>query len=377
MVSLMAEDKPNLRVAYQTLDPAKPLEGPTLWNHYAQRSGAPTARLAEEIKQRSHPFRAIMAGQRGVGKTSELNWLKGELTGWSERVFVFDLGRVATTNAVTALAYLTKELVVQTKVIDPGELVKRKAAFDWDFGIIGTVLSPNELTDILGAFKAVVTAIEQQPGREMILLLDGWERIASNEEVYSFMDALERVNCSTVLVTRLSVILDPRFNRFREDWDLTLLPAIPLFTYDRTQADPEGWSLLFNVLTMRNAMQAFSSPALRVLIPASGGVFRELISLGRHACLLAVQAGKDQVDSGEAEAALREQRLRHTPTLTREDLAVLKHFSVSERIWTDPNIWEQVNQGRIVAYHHDRLWFDVHPILWPLLKMDYPAPPPF
>jgi hypothetical protein len=376
MVSLMAEDKPNLRVAYQTLDPAKPLEGPTLWNYYAQRPGAPTARLAEEIKQSSQPFRAIMAGQRGVGKTTELNWLKGDLQGWSERVFVFDLGRVATTNAVTALAYLTKELVLQTKVMDPGELVKQNAAFDWDFGIIGAVLDPSQLTNTLGTFKRVVTAIQQQPGPALILLLDGWERVGSNDEVYPFMDALERVNCSTVLVTRLSVILDPRFNRFRDDWDPTVLPAISLFTYDRASVDTEGWYLLINALEKRAVKRAFDASAIEIIIQASGGVFRELISLGRHACLLAERAQKGQVDCHEADAALRVQRVKHTATLTREDLGVIRSFAAGERIWTDPSSWEQVNQGRIVAYDSDRLWYDVHPILWPLLGLRYPQPPP-
>src|SRR5436190_181327 len=106
----MAEESPNLRAAYRVLDPAKSLEGSALSNHYVQRPGGPTLRLAQEIKERSQPFRAIVAGQRGVGKTTELNWLKEELERSYERVFLFDLGRVATTNAATALAFVTKEL---------------------------------------------------------------------------------------------------------------------------------------------------------------------------------------------------------------------------------------------------------------------------
>ena len=369
-LSLM-DEKPDLRAAYRTLDPAKPLEGPSLWNYYAERSGAPTAKLAVEIKERSQPFRAVLVGQRGVGKTTELNWLKEELEQALQLVFLFDVGRVATTNATTAVAFVTKELVLQMTAADRSELVKKHAWLDWDFGVIGAVLQPSQLTEVLGTFKRVVAAIQEQKGRELVLLLDGWERVASNEEVYPFMDALERVNCSTVFVTRLSVILEPSINRFLPDWDLTILPAIPLFTYDRLR-DEEGWSLLRTALNKRAGERAFTWEALQVIIQASGGLFRELVSLARHACLLAERARKDQVTSGEAEAALTQQRLKHTATLAPGDRELLRGFARGERKSADQSILEQVNLGRIVGYYRETLWFDIHPILWPLVDLGYP-----
>jgi hypothetical protein len=367
----MDEKKPDLRAAYRTLDPAKPLDESTLSTYYAQRPGAPTAKLADEIKERSQPFHAVVAGQRGVGKTTELNWLKEELWRASEPVFLFDLGRVATTNAATALAFVTKELALHAKSVELGELVRQHAWLDWDFGIIGAVLQPHVLPEVLGTFKAVAAAIQQQRGRESVLLLDGWERVASNTEVYPFMEALERVNCSTVLVTQLSVILEPTFNRFTPDWDLTVLPAIAPFTYDRLRNE-DGWSLLQTALNKRAGEGAFSWDAQRVIIQASGGLFRELVSLARHACLLAERARKDQVTSAEAEAALTEQRLKHTATLAPGDRQSLLNFLRTERKWADQSILEQVNQGRIVGYHRETLWFDVHPILWPLVGLTYP-----
>ena len=342
-----------------------------LSTHYVQRPGGPTLRLAQEIKERSQPFHGIVAGQRGVGKTTELNWLKGELEQAYEDVFLFDLGQVATTNAVTALAVVTKELALRTKAVDLNRLVQQHGWLDWDFGIIGTVLQSQYLTDVLGTFKAVVAAIQQQRNREPVLLLDGWERVASNAEVYPFMEALERVNCSTVFVTRLSAILESTFNRFTPDWDLTVLPAVPLFTYARSQ-DEEGWSLLRTALNKRAGERAFWPDALRVIIQASGGLFRELVSLARHACLLAERARKDQITSAEAEAALTEQRLKHTATLTLQDRDLLVRFLQSDRTWADQSIFEQVNQGRIVGYYRETRWFDVHPILWPLVGLSYP-----
>src|SRR5262249_43000493 len=149
--------KPDLRTAYRTLDPAKPLEGASLGSQYTQRPGDPTGKLADEIKERSQPFRAIMAGQRGVGKTTELNRLKGELEGAGQLVFLFDLGRVVTSNAVTVLAFVTKELVLKMTAPARSELVRQHAWLDWDFGITGADLPPNQLTEVLGTLKVVAT----------------------------------------------------------------------------------------------------------------------------------------------------------------------------------------------------------------------------
>jgi hypothetical protein len=367
----MNEKNPDLRAAYRTLDPAKSLEGTSLLNYYTQRPGIPTAKLAEEIKERSQPFRAILAGQRGVGKTTELNWLKEELGRAHQCAFLLDLGRVVATNAATALAFVTVELARQNPPLDLDKLLQNRqwAGLDFEVGV-----HPQFLPEIVRTLKELKAAIQAKQGQEPVLLLDGWERVTSNAEVYPFMSALEGVSCSTVLVTRLSVILEPEFNHYKADWDLTILPAIPLFTYDRAW-DSEGWSLLASTLERRAWKQAFQADALRVIIPASGGLFRELVSLGRHACLLAERAGKDAVTSVEADAALREQRLKYTATLTAGDLEVLRQFLRTNRAWADRGIFEQVNQGRIVSYYRDSLWFDVHPILWPLLSLEYPPPP--
>jgi hypothetical protein len=368
----MDEKNPDLRAAYRTLDPVKPLEGAWLSKYYVQRPGAPTAKLAEEIKERSQPFRAIIAGQRGAGKTTELNWLKEKLEREGQFVFLLDISRMAATNAATALGFVTAKLAQEGKRsnVEFGGLFEDQAWIGLDFKKTGAVLHAAQLPEITRIAKGVMEAIQRNRGQEPILLLDGWERVTSNAELYPFMNALEGVNCSTVLVTRLSAILESSFNDYRVDWDLTVLPAIPVFTYDRA-ADQEGASLLTNALEKRAWKQAFQPDALSVIIAACGGVFRELMVLGRHACLLTDLAGKSAVTSVEADAALREERLNNTTTFSPEDRSELSEFLKTERTWADQRMLKQVDQGRIIAYHRDRLWFDVHPMLWPLMGLKY------
>src|SRR5262249_16813770 len=155
---------------------------------------------------------------------------------------------------------------------------------------------------------------------------------------------LERVNCSTVLVTRLSVILESTFTRFTPDWDLTVLPAIPLCTYERNRIE-EAWTLLSTVVSKRAGEGAFYPDARRIIIQASGGLFRELVSLARHACLLAERSNNNRVSTMEAIEAMQHQRLNHTATLSPADRDVLRQFSRPDRDRTiaDQGIFEQVN----------------------------------
>jgi hypothetical protein len=118
---------------------------------------------------------------------------------------------------------------------------------------------------------------------------------------------------------------------------------------------------------------AFWPDAMRCIIQASGGLFRELVSLARHACLLAERAKQSRVSTMEALHAMTEQRLRYTSTLTPGDRDLLSQFSRPDRDRTiaDQSIFEQVNQGKIVYYHRDSPWFDIHPILWPLMGLSF------
>jgi hypothetical protein len=182
------------------------------------------------------------------------------------------------------------------------------------------------------------------------------------------MRFLEGCNCSVVLIARLSAMLGSDINTEFEKWEIVLLPAFSVYMPKRRTMDEDERKPLESVLLHRIGQGALDSSALDPLLTGSGGICRELIWLAGHACLVAHQRGLFIVTGEQATAAVRQLRLKYTPGLTAEDLQLLTSFAKSTRDLVDKQLLEQVNNTRIVAYHGpEGLWWDVHPILWPLV----------
>src|SRR4051794_5856494 len=84
---------PDLLEAYRRLDPAKPIDT-GMGSFYVARPDDPVGILSAELTADSRRVRALLGGQRGVGKTSELFRLAGDLRRAGSPVFLFDIGSV-------------------------------------------------------------------------------------------------------------------------------------------------------------------------------------------------------------------------------------------------------------------------------------------
>jgi hypothetical protein len=370
----MDETKVAYQTTYRNLNPAKPLDGSLLDAYYVQRPGAPVRFLSAELQARSQPVRRLMVGQRGVGKTTELCWLAENLKAHGMVAYRFDLGQDPPENIGSAVTNLAIQLAGRSFIDDDRVEGLRQAKTTIGIDNLGRQYLNTDVGKAVRLLSEVVRVL-QQVDRDPILLIDGWERLGSDAPMFSLMRILEQINCSVILVSRLSTIFISQFDPFREEWQLVILPSISVYTEGRAAVEA-GWSLLKSVLERRTAEKVFwDSGALQQIIPLSGGNFRELVTMGQHASLLAGEAGKIVITAVEAESAIRQQRLRHTPTLSPDDQSVLRGFASGNRNVLDGSLLEQVNKSRIVAYHDQHLWFDVHPLLWPLVGLSYPEPP--
>jgi len=342
----------DLLEAYRKLDPAKPLEGNGLEPFYVSRQDDPTAILSAQLTADTRPVRVRLAGQRGVGKTTELHRLARDLTQAGQKAYYYDIGERGLSivhNIVNGLAHA----LVEQLSLQPGVPAHQRS---------------------VSALKTVVAQGVNRLGKPFVLLIDGMERTNKDEQVLELMQILQTCECSVVLATRLSAMLVFDINNaLFEGWEQILLTAYSVYQHSRTNRDKKGWETLEAVLERRIGTEAIQRSALDILLPASGGISRELIWLAGYACLLAHQRGKLRVTAEEATAAVRQMQLKYTPGLTSTDLGILKHFAVGDRVLVDGSLLDQVNLTRIVAYHGpDGLWWDVHPILWSLVGIRAP-----
>jgi hypothetical protein len=360
----------DLREAYRKLDPAKPLSGDLIQSYYVSRPADPFTLLAEELKIQDGSIHILVVGQRGVGKTTELFRLARAISDPS----VLGPVDVSADNPNQGLAYAVARLAYRLASLAPWggpqvEQLKHRA------GAISAVERTNsadlDLTRALFVLEEFVGLIRGLRTRTPVLLLDGCERLPS-EELFELLLVLSRVPGLWIVVAPMRTALSPRYAPLLSEWDRPVpLPAISVFTRDG-QRDEAGWELLRSVIAKRVGEDAFQSGALDLLIPASAGIHRDLLTLAQQACLRAAVAGKSVVTGAEAQAAVEQRRQEYSFSLTPDDLNSLRHIEGSQSVYQKESLVSLVERNLIVSYSSDWTWFGVHPIVRPLLKLVFP-----
>jgi GTPase SAR1 family protein len=348
----------DLKAAYRKLDPAKPLQGDQFESYYVSRPGDPIALLAEELSYREEPLRVLLVGQRGVGKSTELIRLVKLLEHRQKSLYLLDLSQgKGYCTADTLMVEFVRQLVKKA----PSLKQTAPLGHQWDFSFHNSTLAALDLVTALG-----------RDGRPVILL-DGFERLPSGDLLELF-SALVSLPCSLVVIAPIRIVLQPEFASPLGEWDqIVPLPAVSVVTMGHTP-DPAGITLLQSVLQRRAGETAFDNAALDLIVPASGGIHRDLLTLAQQACVRAGVAGKTVVTSDEALAAVEQRRQDYSFQLTPQDWGTLKRLDDSKFIARDAGLISLLERNLIVSYRSDWTWFGVHPILDPLLKRVVPTP---
>jgi hypothetical protein len=179
---------------------------------------------------------------------------------------------------------------------------------------------------------------------------------------------LVRPNISIIFTFPIELRFDHNYmqikNFFGYEEDL---PNIKVFKKNR-EPDSEGRNLLKQILTKRVEEKLFTKEAIKLLIENCSGIPRDLIGLSQQACLYALEANSKKIDKNAGHLAILSRRREARLYLTSQQLALLR--KVAQNLWAENDEVYQplLQQLYIMEYCNDDPWYDVHPIVKPLLE---------
>lgn len=305
--------------AYRALDLATPLDKAQPW--YVERPGDPIGLLRLELQLSSSPTRAILAGQRGVGKSTELLRLRSPDDTW---------------------------VTLAPGGADSNEWLAGRLIHTLKFGA-----AAGDLPDVLP-----VTGV---------LLIDGLEK-APPAAVVGLLDALRLVpEQRVVCVVPIDLVLDPTYAEGLADWTQVIVPALPVVRRDG-KVEPTVTQVLGEVLARRiGDASVLGAGVLDFLVKNSGGIHRELLGLAQRAVLRAIQRGLRVVDVDCAVAAVQQRRQDLSYALTVQDFDFLSELERTQRLRADPRTISLIRRNLLVSYSDEWTWFRPNPILEPML----------
>lgn len=419
----------NLNDAYLAFDPLKPLSGEQLQLYYVGREPNPIDRIrAILLGSPDTPDKILFTGHRGCGKSTELNRLLNDSEVRQTFLVVpfsladildpLDLGYVDLLIAIEAGLYRAAR---ESGVKIPEELARLLADFWVPQGEpIGFLKkekdSPLELLDrwfdsLVGPYGKLrleaasreylrralastvsllithiawlVATVRAQAGRSVLVAIDDLDKpdIATAQELfYRHATALTQPPCKILYTIPIALLYTAEFRPVSRNFSgWFVLPNIKVQNRDGSPNEA-GRAIMREMVERRMSLELITPEALDFLIGMSGGVMREMTTLMQLACNEARVTGKGQIDLPIAQRAVafirneyqRSLRVEHYQQLrlVARDKQVREIHRVQRRPGEEEAelaLLELLHNLSILEYCNEDSWWDVHPIVAPLL----------
>jgi hypothetical protein len=269
-----------------------------------------------------------------------------------------------------------KEVMITPRRVTEGELEGRLDAF---FGQAGLKLKlepkvrtavrqviEHDITGLIDLLDTMSAAIQGDCGRWPLMLIDDLDKpdVSKAREVFHHHRA-------AMLQPRIAVVytVASPFRYVPEFEAICVLPSVKLHAHDRPdELDTEGYRTMRAFVHKRMRPDLIADAALDELIRTSGGLFREMCRLARYAIGHARVKGASQIQLEDVERAGAEIRREYRRMLSTKQLQLLKEVHLCNRLEDPDELGPLMQILAVLEYHNDENWWDVLPVLEPLLE---------
>ncbi len=404
-----------LAEALNVFDPEKVLATETeLKDWFVQRPQSPLKEILVLLQTATTPQRLLFTGHRGAGKSSELAMLASQL---EDRFFIvnFSIKRVAD---LTDLTYVDVVLTLAAEVFrqasDKGVTVNQTLLEDvqrWfaeevleqvsateKGGEAGVSLAPfivklegrlrteastrttvrlrveHQLSDLVEKLNLMIEEVKRVTKQPVLVILEDLDKVdlARAKDLFcGHAASLTAPSCSIIYTFPIALRRDNEYPQMRQNFtEMYPLPNIAITHRDGTD-DDQGLKSLERILHNRIEEALLEPSAGMALARSSGGLPRELITLGRRACLFALQTGAEAIGSEAVEKAVLRRRMDYEILLSSRQLELLKAVRKTKRVENDEAHRDLLHNLSALEYHNgEGVWYDVHPVVQPLVSVD-------
>jgi hypothetical protein len=392
---------PSLQEAFQACGEDLRKEEPFLKYYVAREAGA-SLELAERMTIDRRNVKALLAGQRGAGKTTELLRMAHDLRPTvltlytdvempAERAGIPDIlavigggmcrrlleGKVPVSEAVTRSFSSWYKEALKLPGDDKGGL----AGLAEQFTKLSEKLRRREGRPELAAaldsrreelvqrLNELAQEARARSGKEVLLIVDGLERLGKGAAVPFLLESgLLEFQFKCVCTVPFPVLHSPEFRSLRQAFDM--ISVMPLSEVGQAALSLKSGGVLDlrDMLERRTGRELIDAAALDMLLLNSGGNPGDLFRFTGNCCLRASMKGRTRIDAGVVDSVLEDHRLEMKRFLTAEEWQRLGQVFRDRNIAHDELLNSLLDSGAVLEYPGRRDLYIVHPALLPVLK---------
>ena len=381
---------------------------------FVSRSASPSKYVKVLISQSQAQEKFLFTGHRGSGKSTELAKLVVDLLQSTEPFFfpvnysvksvlnLFDLTyvdvllsiglqlfeKVVQQNMQVSQTVLTNILnFTKTLSTEVQMGIAAQAETGLEIGLYATKLSTklrvedstrltvretlsHRISDLLENIDLLVREIERTTHRRTVIIVEDLDKTdlgVAKKLFYEYASSLLSPQVRIIYTFPTALRHDNDFMQVGSNFSNTFIfPNLKLDQFDGTP-DTIGRAQLREMITRRVEAQLFDNEALDELVQSSSGLPRELLALGRRACLDALVQGKTRIQIDQVKLAVGAKRRDYQTLLTTEQLDLLSEIKTTRRIKNDGAHQALLHNLSVLEYRNETVWYDVNAIVKALL----------
>ncbi len=401
----------DLRGALNILDPERPLRtDEELRDYFVARPMSPLEDLRILLTTTDRPQKILFTGHRGSGKSTELAKLTQALGdaffvvtySVKDTLNLFDLTyvdvilslalelfRAATARNVKVREDVLEHILAFTKEIteevETGEAVRPEIGVELNLlvtklsGKLGTEdvtrttvreKVSHRLSELLERVDFLVREVERLTRQRVLVIVEDLDKTdlgTARKLFYEYASSLLAPPVSIIYTFPTALRHDNVFMQVEMYFPtVCILPNLKTKHRDGSP-DEDGLRELGSILTKRVNESLFGADAVRKLAELSSGIPRELVALARRASLEAMKSNQPRIEAEAVEKAAQSKRRDYQVLLTVRQIELLDGIRQAKQVENDEAHRELLHNLSALEYRNDGLWYDVHPLIEPLL----------
>ena len=386
---------------------------------YVDRPGNPVARLERYLLRRfRQPPKFFFSGHRGCGKSTELRRVAANLDiqakYWPVHFTIKDEADVNNLDYKDVLLAIGGQMYRQYRATGgklPKQLVKeldgwrgrvekkvtvgaRYAGADIEGKVdaffaqagLKIKLEPatrtelrqvieRNVTGLIDALNVITQGILNREKRLPLVLIDDLDKPdleLARAIFYEHREVMLQPLCAIVYTVSSPLFYSCEFEAIRDQ--AVFLPNVRLHPQGRPdEHDSEGYRTMRMLVHKRMEPELITPEALDAAIRISGGVFREMCRVVRHAIGRAQVKQRSQIEPDDVKRAGAEIRGGYRRILTSEQRNLLEKVHTHNRLDHPNKLGPLVQMLAVLEQRNDEVWWDVHPALIPLVAEEQAA----
>jgi len=403
--------------ALRLFDPHYPLiESDDIKAYYVARNNSPLPEIETILKTDTGFPKVLLSGPPGCGKCTELGKLRQDLKDDFHVVFISakDFTSNFELNLNGIIVKILKEVAAiadKAKLRDQKEKIDNflKYSHGWDLNTEFTISVKGDKGKQLLPDVAIINKIEQPEGEQESSIKHVLKKTSSpgignvigliNETIdeidlkthkdvlvlVSDMDKISLENAKNVFTKSLNLMTNihcfmvytfPLLLKREQDFiniyhHFNGVYYLPNFTVADQFDNPDeaGQKKLAEIITKRMPGKLIYPEAIDLIVKLSGGIVCELVKLVRQSCVVALMEKINFIDDEVVQDA--EKRIRHVyeTVYTNDELKLLADIRRNKKFINSDAARKLFDQFSFTEYGTgDEIWYDVNPILFPLLE---------